>query len=82
MGWSGELLMALGDEECAIILLGAQGAAARMFSIDLTIITINPINKTVCVCSLFSAARMSLRTETSEIGGIDSHTTANLLSLS
>ena len=47
MRWSGELLMALGDEECAIILLGAQGAAARMFSINLTIITINPNNKTV-----------------------------------
>lgn len=37
MYWFGELLMALGDEEHAVILLGAQGAAARMFSVNLTI---------------------------------------------
>lgn len=37
MYWFGELLMALGDEEHAVILLGAQGAAARLFSLNLTI---------------------------------------------
>ena len=42
-----ELLMALGDEERAVILLGAQAAAARIFSVNLTIVTINPINKTI-----------------------------------
>lgn len=42
-----ELLMALGDEERAVILLGAQVAAARIFSVNLTIVTINPINKTI-----------------------------------